>query len=394
MAAFLNRALSEKTAPSPPYRFLDIIEFHQRLENLRALTNPTVEHVGKILLDRPPGSDSFSTDEDVVFSCTIGCSSGVETHEEIACGLAVFDREKDERIRDLGSAYTVDRHPSGRHRFGFRLSDLPPGSYSIRVAFKIRESNADPKIAEGRFELRAAPGYVPPRPRPTRRPIPMERPEPDPVTQTRTSPGLQAVVTPQTPEPEPGPRAPQPPPQPFSQQSSQPDVTHTAVRSTPPPVRMPPPRTPTITGVTTPPRQVAPVITDEDREDHLGANIASLSLPETGPTARSPGVRLQAQGSNHDAFDEEPVYENTGSWSQEIPIPRTSPGLSDDGEDIYRPLDPDEPTDEGTDEVLPGPIGIAIERLFEVLRGDAYVMFIGGAAVVMILLLILLFALN
>lgn len=380
MAAFLNRALSEKTAPSPPYRFLDIAEFHSRLENLRALTNPSVEHVGKILLDRPPGSDSFTTDEDVVFSCTIGCSAGVETHEEIACGLAVFDREKDERIRDLNCAYTVDRHPSGRHRFGFRLSELAPGSYTIRVAFKIRESSADPQVAEGRFERRAAPGYVPPRPKPTRQPIPLERPEADPVTQNRTAPGIQ--MPPPAPTPAPG--------------HNGPDFLTTAP---PPQVRQPPPRiaTPGVNPAPKPaPRKVAPIITEPSANVagpalHAGAGVAAMPQPERRPRPK-PEARVGNQKSVSEQYDQ-PVIENNASWSPEIPVPRTTPGISDDGEDLYPPLTPDDDTDDYYD-ADSGPIGEAITRFLDLLRGDAYVMFIGGAAIIMILLIILLFALN
>ena len=382
-SALLNRALSEKTAPSPPYRFLDLGEFHNRVEHLLALVNPTVEHVGKILLDRPPGSDSYTTDEDVVFSCTIGCSSGVETHEEIACGLAVFDREKDERIRDLSCAYTVDSHPSGRLRFGFRLSELAPGSYTIRVAFKIRESSADPMVAEGRFERRAAPGYTPPRTRPTRRPIPLERPDSAPVTQTRTSPGVAPTLAPQP-------------------------ITHTGVRETPapglqtgsgvrvspPPVRQPPPRT---SRSAVAPRVVAPHMAMEQAEDNHSDAYEEPAPARIAPIVL-PGTQTGSQGDSHrsasDEIDDQPLYDGVGNWSQQIPIPNTSPDrVNDAGEDIYsdNELDPDDDSEEYG---LPGPIGGALERFFEMLRGDAYVMFIGGAAVIMVLLIVLLFALS
>jgi hypothetical protein len=188
-AALLNRALSRQTSPSPPYRFQNLSEFQRRLSQLRALVNPCVEQVGKILLDRSPGSDTYSTEEDVVFSCTIGCSPGVESHEEIVCGLAIFDQDTDTRIRNIQCIYKVDSHPSGRLRFGFQLPDVQPGSYLVRVAFTIRESGDEPLVAEGRFECRPAPGYVPPPADPNqRRPIPMQRPEEDPVTQTGTAP--------------------------------------------------------------------------------------------------------------------------------------------------------------------------------------------------------------
>jgi hypothetical protein len=64
----------------------------------------------------------------------------------------------------------------------------------------------------------------------------------------------------------------------------------------------------------------------------------------------------------------------------------------DDGEDIYDRDDQLDPLD--TDEVEIGPIGLALERIFDALRGDAYVMFISLAALLMILLIFLLFAIN
>ncbi|MFT5684907.1 MAG: hypothetical protein ACI8RZ_005852 [Myxococcota bacterium] len=383
IAAFLNRALSEKTAPSPPFRFLDMAEFHGRLENLQALTNPLVEHVGKILLDRPPGSDSFTTEEDVVFSCTIGCSDGVETHEEIACGLAVFDREKDERIRDLNCAYTVDRHPSGRHRFGFRLSELPPGSYTIRVAFKIRESNADPQVAEGRFERRAAPGYVPPRPKPTRQPIPLKQPESDPVTQNRTTPGLRL-------------------PGEHHQPTNPTPSISVSPQQGPPQVRQPPrvesPRVATVTGINPTPRRVVPIVTDHGISDeppkHTGSGVASLSLPESGQAATPAGVRLGMPKPTSDRFEEgQPVFKNTdSSWSQDIPVPRTSPGIDDGGDDLYPALTPDDETDD--DDYEEGPLGAALARFVDLLRGDFYILIVGGGAVILVLLFILLFVLK
>jgi serine/threonine protein kinase len=376
-SAFLNRALSAKTAPSPPYRFLDITEFHQRIEHLKALTNPAVEHVGKILLDRPPGSETFSTDEDVVFSCTIGCSPGVETHEEIACGLAVFDREKDERIRNLGMAYTVDRHPSGRHRFGFRLTDLAPGSYAVRVAFKIRESSADPMVAEGRFERRAAPGYIPPRTPPTSRPIPMERPEKDAAEVSQTKPGVQASEGDAA-----GASA--------QASTSGPAVTPIGIKMSPPPVRPP-----VVAHAGTNPSAAAASVHQSVPGNAQAPTVDALR----GPTARvaplravaTGAVRVGAPRSTEDAFDEEPLYDGAGDWVDNIPIPQTTMGL-DDGEDIYDQDDQLDPLD--TDEVEVGPIGLALERIFDALRGDAYVMFISLAALLMILLIILLFAIN
>ena len=137
---------------------------------------PTIAHVGKLILNRAPGNGAFGTDEEVRFSCTVGATDGVETHEEIAAGIAVFDQERGERLRNVSCAYTVDRHPSGRFRFSFRVADLPPGGYLVRVAYTIRDSGHEPVTAEGGFIVNAAPDYVPPRTETERQPIAMDIP--------------------------------------------------------------------------------------------------------------------------------------------------------------------------------------------------------------------------
>ena len=163
LAALLNRALSRQTSPSPPYRFRRLDEMRQRLAEILAMVHPAVTDVGRLILDQRAGAGAFLTDGAVGFSCTVACSPGVEHHEEVACGLAIFDLDRDERLRLEDCSYAVDRHPSGRFRFGFTVGDLPPGGYRARVAFTIRESGDEPATAEGEFRVRAAPGYVPPR---------------------------------------------------------------------------------------------------------------------------------------------------------------------------------------------------------------------------------------
>lgn len=179
LSALLNRALSRETSPSPPYRFRRLDELLGRIEEIQALVHPTVTHVGRLIIDQKPGSEGFTTDDQPTFSTAVACSPGVETHEEIACGLAFFDAEKDERLRNVNCAYSVDRHPSGRFRFGFKITDLGPGSYRVRVAFTIRESGDEPATAEGTFRIRPAAGYVPPKPEPRSTAIPIDRSEDD-----------------------------------------------------------------------------------------------------------------------------------------------------------------------------------------------------------------------
>ncbi len=162
IAALLNRALSYETSPSPPYRFNRVIDLVPRLEEVQALIRPEVTAVGKALLSRPPGVDTFETHEELTFSVSVGASQGVEAHEEISCGIAVFEEPSGERIRDLETAYTVDRHPSGRFRFLCRRPARPPGASGGRRACASRDSGHPPVTTEVAFAVQAAPGYVPP----------------------------------------------------------------------------------------------------------------------------------------------------------------------------------------------------------------------------------------
>ena len=177
LATLLNRAISKQTSPSPPFRFSTYADLLPRLEELRALIRPNIGMVGKVLLQRPPSSEVFETDEEVRFSVTVGVTDGVETYEEIACGIALFDSESDERLRDVDCGYTVEPHPSGRFRFSFRVGAMAPGRYRARLAFAIRDSGHQPSTTEVNFEVRAAAGYVPPAREHSPTPLPFARQE-------------------------------------------------------------------------------------------------------------------------------------------------------------------------------------------------------------------------
>lgn len=229
VGVLLSRALSLELAPSPPFRFARLDEFIQRLEEVAALIRPQVTSVGKVLHDRPAAHPWFDTDEAVAFSVTVGATVGVEGREEIGVGIAVFDLGKDSRIKDLDLGYTVDKHPSGRYRFAFRITGLVPGAYRARVAFAIRDSGQPPATAETEFEIRAAPGWVPPaEPPSTAQPLPFHR-ETTGVTNPRLEPPSNAV-TPIAP-----PRAEVPAPR-----GSEPGRAE-APREEPPPPAPPPP---------------------------------------------------------------------------------------------------------------------------------------------------------
>ena len=71
-------------------------------------------------LDRLLESKLYNRRRDQVFLHNRLCSK-IENYEEILCGIRLFDRSKEERIKGSESAYTVDPHPTGRLRFGFTL---------------------------------------------------------------------------------------------------------------------------------------------------------------------------------------------------------------------------------------------------------------------------------
>lgn len=190
VAVLLARALSRETTPSPPYRFPRLDELVTRLEEIQQLVRPVVHSVGKILLDRTAAKPWFTTDEDVSFTTTVGCTAGVEGQEEIGVGIAVFDLDRDIRMKELALGYTVDKHPSGRYRFAFTIGGLGPGRYRARLAFAIRDSGQPPVTSESEFNLRAAPGWVPRAEAPVPSPLPLR---PDPITVTQTAPRVDAA---------------------------------------------------------------------------------------------------------------------------------------------------------------------------------------------------------
>jgi hypothetical protein len=204
LAAILNRALSRELTPSPPYRFTSLEEMKKRTEEVHALVQPRVAHVGRLILDRPPGLESFATSEDAVMSVTVGCSTGVEDHSEIGSGIAVFDAMTGVRKKHVPCSYTVERHPSGRFRFKYRLTDLAPGAYKVRIAFAIHESGHEPSVVEALFGIHAAAGYVPPKEEPEPRAISLDaRRNDSPTAVTEAAARVEAVAVVEDDAPEP-----------------------------------------------------------------------------------------------------------------------------------------------------------------------------------------------
>lgn len=188
LASVLSRALSRETSPSPPFRFKSLDEMRRRLDDARALIRPTVAETGRFNLDLRPGAEAFTTDDAISFSVSVACTPGVDNQEDISCGIAIFDAERDERVRSADCSYTVDRHPSGRFRFGFRIGAVDPGAYRVRVAFRVRDATDELRTVEGLILVRAAPGYVPPRQPPSAQPLALDREEHTSVTE----PGFRA----------------------------------------------------------------------------------------------------------------------------------------------------------------------------------------------------------
>ena len=347
LSSVLGRALSQQTAPSPPYRFQRVEELQPRLEELRSLIRPRIAMEGQVMLDRPPGSSTYESDEEVSFGVSVGVSAGVDNYDEIACGIAVFDDESGERIRDVECAYTVDRHPSGRFRFSFRVMDLSPGRYRTRVAFAIRDSGHAPETAEAEYEVRAAAGYVPPAtPKPGAAPLPFTHaddevaetqpsaPAPEePVRKTALKSALDSAIG----DPEFG---------------SEPEETLNFMLDgdgKPSPIHPPKP----VERAEAPPMVEPPAPVVEERYEaertEPAVQVAS-KLPEPDPLTDIVGQR---------------------SWT-DVPLP------GDEGRDLAPP----EPEDAELP-VAEGPIG----RFVELLRGDTYLQFMVGAGVVIVVLM-------
>lgn len=164
LGAVLNRGLSLQTDPSPPYRFDRAADLLPRLVEVDDLIHPAVESVSAILLGADAANGVYQGGEPVEFSVNVGTTAGVTAHEDLACGVNLRDLDApgDGRIRTAGSRFTVKRYPSGRWRFNFVLPDVAPGRYKSRIAFVVNGSNDAPMVAEGKFQVRPRPGYVPP----------------------------------------------------------------------------------------------------------------------------------------------------------------------------------------------------------------------------------------
>lgn len=166
LGAVLNRGLSPEHEPSPPYRFARSGELLERLVEVDELLHPRIESVSKVLLGASAKDGVFEGIDKIAFSVHVGATAGVTAQDDIAVGLQLLDLDAqgDGRVRVDGSRFTVNRYPSGKWRFEFELPDVPPGRYRIKVAFRVKDEGGEPCVAEGGFEQRPRPGWVPPAP--------------------------------------------------------------------------------------------------------------------------------------------------------------------------------------------------------------------------------------
>ena len=375
LASVLNRAMSEQTHPSPPYRFNRLEELRGRLEELRTLIRPQVNSVGKVLLNRPPGSTTYETDEEIAYSVTVGASTGVGTYEEIACGIAIFDAETEERLRDVETRYTCEDHPSGRYRFRFDLVGLHPGRYRARMAFAIRDSGHPPQTAEASFEVRAAAGYVPPQPESAPQALPFGRKE---ESKTAVTEPFGQKLSPDTARPI----------APTADPASRPPALDVASMQAPglavPTVNLDPgfdDEPPTV-ALPAPAVRPAPVVTLPSFDDvpALPSRAAAVSPsidPPSSPglyspnEATEPAMQKATQLPEPDALHD---IVGAGSWT-DVPLPGDardplSPPMLDDGP---------EPDSEST-----------LERYFEMLKADPFLMAMSGGGLILVVLLVIL----
>ena len=162
MATLLHRGLSQEHEPSPPFRFRTAGELAERLEEVVGLVAPSLERIGALLLARPTGQGSFTSDEAVRFSVMVTPSCKLDS-DEVAAAIRLEDLDRGSRVPVPEARFTVKTHPSGRLRFEFELPGVAPGRYQAKVAFLIKDSAQPPATAEGELEVRPSPGWVPPR---------------------------------------------------------------------------------------------------------------------------------------------------------------------------------------------------------------------------------------
>jgi hypothetical protein len=319
--------------------------------------------VGKGIVNRPTSNQAFETNESVQFSVSVAASPGVESHEELAPGIALFDQESGEQIRLNDSGFEANRHPSGRFRFAFTLQPLPPSRYMVKVAFAIKGSGHPPITAQAPFEVRAAPGYVPPPKATEPQALPFNAPEDDaPEKDT----AVDHLV-------EPSPLPPIPPDitgQAEWVEEEEPSDQAVAEDTFPGDMLDPLPISPSPAA----PQSFEDPLPSSPGIDNEVFSAASFSNEiGTDPAFKEPTQMPQA----------DPRAEHLGiqSWT-ELPLPSPKPPTRETPAAPKKSTtpDPSEPN--------------RLERLVEIMREDPYVAFMGAGIVLILLLLITVFVLG
>lgn len=386
LGALLNRGLSAQTEPSPPYRFQASGDLRPRVAEVAALVRPRIDSVGKLLLSADASDEVFEGGDQVAFSVTVGATEGVSDHEHIACGVQVLDLDaaddEDPRVHVPDARYDVQRHPSGRMRFQFALPDLPPGRYRAKVAFAIRDSGDEPELAEGEFEVRPPPGWVPPADEPE-----AEGSAPISLEERRRERDDEAPAAPVGPAPpstspgsEPGVEDADRFPTPVAPSSAADTGLEAGSSETPssPPMRVEVEHEPTVAEL---PSMDPPSVPS----DNGGSGPAwSTSDPGTPPPLQ---VRPSADA---DATPEAPPARDAGpgNWETDLPAPDDDlegepwvPGPAE-GEDL-----PD--WSEGDEAGSGFDLNAFAERAFEIIRRDLYAFFLVALAGLLGVLLVL-----
>jgi hypothetical protein len=347
LGSLLNRGISAELEPSPPYRFHAASELRPRVIELAALVRPQVESVGKLLLSAAAKETVFQGGDDVAFSVTIGATDGVTDHEHIACGVQIHDLDADEesRVPVPEARYTVQTHPSGRMRFGFDIPDLPPGRYRARVAFTVKDSGDEPKIAEGEFEVRPPPGYVPPA-----EDLAPSAPEPIALDERRREREQDAEVAPAA-DVFPTPIAP-------SSAESDLDIDPSSGDVSPIPVQVE--HVPTMADLPSMDAPPAPQDGDTPR-------APPIAVVPDGPTPVSPAPR---------------AYAGPGSWEDELPGPGDDLADADSEPWVPGPAQGEDlpEWDDAAPEKGALDISTLLKRAAEIARRDAYAVFLVGLA--------------
>jgi len=384
LATLLNRGITQATEPSPPYRFEAVSDLEPRLAEVAALVHPKVEDVGRLLLAASAPDGVFQGGTPVEFSVTVGTTEGVTDHEHLACGVQILDLDAtgdDARVHVPDTRYAVQTHPSGRLRFQFTVPDLPPGRYKARIAFAVRDSGEEPQVAEGEFEVRPPPGYVPPAPEPeTQAPAPLsldarrreieDEDAPIPVAGVTTAEGDASEVDAF--------------PTPIAPSSAEVDAPQpTRVAGAAAVVLEHEPTAADLPSMDAPPAPSSPTgdsagDLDDDLADDLDLDAPTRPSDATPPPLARPAPTARVPARPDTPTPHAPPREVTGpgQWEDELPGPADDldselwvPGPAE-GEDLPRWEEAPAERPKGFD------ASVWAERLVEIARRDAYAVFL------------------